>query len=286
VSPSEASLRDRIKNLARTEGKSVNEVLKRLYLERFLTRLSRSAYANRFVFKGGNLLAYLLEIGRETKDLDFLLIQLAAEESVLVAALRTIAEVEAGDGFQLRYAGIEPLAQAHMNHPGYRVTLDIRFKEGTLRDRIQVDLGVGDPVEPEKRVLRLLSYREESVFEPDVNLLVYPAETIYAEKLEAVVSKGGVNSRMKDFHDLLLMGRNSELIQRDRLVAAIRTTFRHRGTELRVPIYFSVQDTERLQVHWGRHLRSLGAIADSLGLPTQIDRAVQEINEVLLRKGV
>ena len=43
-------------------------------------RLSKSVHADKFIFKGGYLLAYLMNIGRETTDLDFLLTRIKAEE--------------------------------------------------------------------------------------------------------------------------------------------------------------------------------------------------------------
>jgi hypothetical protein len=143
---SETSLRDRIKNLAQAKDRSVNEVLKQLYLERFLARLSRSEYADKFIFKGGNLLSYFIELGRETKDLDFMVTKLSAEEATLEAAFTSIAGIETSDGFALSYLGMKRLEQTHMDYPGFRATLSIRFVNGTLKDNIQVDLGIGDVV--------------------------------------------------------------------------------------------------------------------------------------------
>ncbi len=70
---SEAALKDRLKNLAKEKGTNVNELLKKLFLERFLARLSCSDYSDKLIFKGGNLLGYYLAIGRQTVDLDFLM---------------------------------------------------------------------------------------------------------------------------------------------------------------------------------------------------------------------
>lgn len=286
MSISEASLRDRIKNLAQSEGRSVNEVLKQLYLERFLARLARSEYADKFIFKGGSLLAFFIELGRETKDLDFLVTKLAAESPTLEAAFKAIASVETEDGFVLRYGGLERLGQEHMNYPGFRATLEIQFKKGTLRDNIQIDLGVGDLVTPESQALELLKHRDRAFFEATVSLLVYPAETIYAEKLETVLSKGGVNSRMKDFHDLILMSREAGLLVFDRLGTDIKATFAHRGTELRLPLDFQDRDYDELQTHWSRHLRGFGELAGTLNLPAHIKQVVLEINDFLGRPGL
>ena len=62
---SEDALKDRLKNLAKEKGIAVSELLKKLYLERFLARLARSDYSDKLIFKGGHLLGYYLAIGRQ-----------------------------------------------------------------------------------------------------------------------------------------------------------------------------------------------------------------------------
>ena len=76
----EQALKDRLKAVAKEKDIRFNVAWKQLLLERFLVRLSKSKHANNFIFKGGFLLAYLIELGRETKDLDFLLTRMKAEE--------------------------------------------------------------------------------------------------------------------------------------------------------------------------------------------------------------
>ena len=68
----EQALKERVKAIAGAENRTFGEVWKRLLLERFLVRLSRSEYADRLIFKGGLLLSHYFDIGRETKDIDVL----------------------------------------------------------------------------------------------------------------------------------------------------------------------------------------------------------------------
>lgn len=285
---SEASLRDRVKNIAKTvhPDKSVNGILKQLYLERFLARLARSQYADKFIFKGGNLLAYFIELGRETKDLDFLITRLSAEESTLVSVFKEISAISPNDGFAMTFIGIDQLAQPHMNYPGFRATLEVKFIAGTLKDTVQIDVGVGDEVTPERQAIELLKYKEEPFFERSLSLMIYPLETVFAEKLETVVAKAEINSRMKDFHDLLLMSRKEGLMDSDRLEQDIKATFAHRGTDTRLPLKFSDQNYERMNGHWRHHLRGLGNHARNLGLPQRIEQVVMEVNGFLGRAGL
>ena len=76
----ENALKDRIRNISKERGQTAKECWIKLYLERFLSRLSRSQYSDKLIFKGGFLLSYLLETGRETSDLDFLLTRMNAHE--------------------------------------------------------------------------------------------------------------------------------------------------------------------------------------------------------------
>jgi predicted nucleotidyltransferase component of viral defense system len=278
---SEAALKDRIKNLAAEKGTTVTDLLKKLYLERFLARLGRSDYSDKLIFKGGNLLGYYLEIGRQTIDLDFLLTKIKAEEPSVKKTFEDIAGTKSDDGFAMSFVRIENLEQAHMNYPGFRVILNIKLVDGKLTDNLQIDVGVGDKVEPEKQKIELLAYRNAPLFEESVSLLVYPAESIYAEKLETVASKGSINSRMKDFHDLILMGREPGLLDKELLGESIVDTFQHRGTALDLPIKFDDAQFTTMNNYWSAHGSTMGAWWVEHKMPEHFKQAVLEINHFL-----
>ena len=143
----EQALKERLKNIAALEKRTFNEVWRELALERLLVRLAKSDQSEKFIFKGGLLLSHYLEIGRETKDADFLARELNAEAPHIEKAFQGICAIDISDGFSFAYSNITPLEQPHMNYPGFRVTLDLRFGP-KMKDRIQVDIGVGDVVEP------------------------------------------------------------------------------------------------------------------------------------------
>ncbi|MEL7431560.1 MAG: nucleotidyl transferase AbiEii/AbiGii toxin family protein [Chlamydiota bacterium] len=149
----EQALKDRIKNIAREKGIQFNECWKKLLLERFLLRLSRSDHHNKFIFKGGFLLSYMMEIGRETVDLDFLFICMKANENEVKKAMIDVASIQATDGFLFHYEGMSSLEQPHMKYPGYRVDFEAKF--GRVKDRIHIDIGIGDVVSPSSRDLNL-----------------------------------------------------------------------------------------------------------------------------------
>lgn len=273
------ALIDRVHKIAKDKNISFNECWKQLLLARFLARLSRSKYSNKFIFKGGFLLSYMIEIGRETTDLDFLLTKMNADEVEIKNATQEIASVTLEDGFTFTYETIEPLEQPHMNYPGYRVTLKSTFSN--MKDKVQIDVGIGDIVKPVEHDFHFFEYKGKPIFESEISLLVYPPETIFAEKLETALSKGAINSRMKDYHDLLLLSRNPTLIQQNNLKIALASTFQNRGTILEL-INFDENEIKPLQKLWTAHLQDLGNKND-LGLPKQIPEAIQEINCYLVK---
>ncbi len=278
---SEDALKDRLKNLAKDKGITVTELLKKLYLERFLARLARSDYSDKLIFKGGNLLGYYLAIGRQTIDLDFLMTKLKAEEPVVKKAFEDIAQTPSDDGFELKFVRIESLAQVHMEYPGFRVILNIKLIGGKLTDNLQIDVGIGDKVEAESLNIDLLKYKNAPLFEESVSLLVYPAESIFAEKLETVASKGSINSRMKDFHDLILMGRAPGLLDKVQLGTSIVETFEHRGTPLSLPIQFEDTQYTTMNTYWSAHGATMGAWWSANNMPQHFKQAVLEINHFL-----
>ncbi len=278
----EQALKDRLQTIAREKSIPFNACWKQLLLERFLARLASSIYSNKFIFKGGFLLSYLMKIGRETMDLDFLLTRMNVEENELRKIFEAIILVHSADGFIFSFDSIQLLNQPHMNYPGYRVVLKVTFVR--MKDKIQIDVGVGDVVKPLTWDIPLIQYRGKPFFEAAVSLLVYPIETIFSEKLETILSKGASNSRMKDYHDLILLIRGKGL-NLDKLKKTVPHTFSHRGTSFR-SIEFDVASQKALQKLWGAHLQGLGENTQDLSLPKDISIVIEEINEYIeLLKG-
>ena len=165
--------------------------------ERFLYRLSQSAYAEQFILKGALMLrVWQSPTPRPTKAID-LLGRTGNEEPDIVALMRDILSVEVQpDGLTFDPATIktEPITE-NAQYGGIR----IRFL-GTLdraQHHMQIDIGFGDVVYPEPVAVDF----------PAPRMLCYSRESTIAEKLEAMVQRDMLNSRMKDFHDIWLLSR-------------------------------------------------------------------------------
>lgn len=274
----EQALKDRLQTISKEKGIHFNECWKKLLLERFLSRLSRSIHSQKFVFKGGFLLSYIMEIGRETTDLDFLLTNMNASEDEIKQTIQDVIAIESEDGFLFGYEKIDLLEQPHMDYPGYRISLKATF--GRMKDRIQIDVGIGDVVTPITRELHLFQYKGRPMFEGEISLVVYPPETIFAEKLETVLSKGAANSRMKDYHDLLLLTREPHVIDIDKLQVSLKSTFSNRGTNFEF-ISFTEDELQPIEKLWTAHLNTLRKSFHELHLPENIQEVITEINKTL-----
>ncbi len=219
-----------------------------------------------------------MNIGRETTDIDFLLTRMKGEIKELQGTFEQIVSVYSEDGFRFSFSSIVLLSQPHMDYPGFRVVLNAFFAK--RKDIVQIDIGVGDFVEPIKQELQLIHYQGKPFFEEAISLLVYPAETIFSEKLETIISKGTSNSRMKDYHDLILLLRDKQIINRVKLKDAIKNTFSHRGTDLQ-RITFDEDAQKILQKLWTAHISGLGDVFQDLKLPRELSSVVAEINNYL-----
>ena len=201
------SVQVRLARHAKAIGVDPNLVLTRYAVERFLYRLSRSPYAERFVLKGALLLlVWLGETLRPTRDADLLGFGDLPDDA-LVRIFRDVCAVEV-EPDAMTYLGdtvrLEPIRMEDA-YGGRRVTLLARI--GAARLSIQVDIGIGDIVTPAAEWLEYPSLLDL----PRPRLRAYPRETVIAEKLHAMVFLGSRNSRMKDYFDLHALSREGKL---------------------------------------------------------------------------
>lgn len=222
-----ASIHARLLNRAKTRGEDFNLLLTRYAIERFLYRLSRAPARDSLWLKGALLFDLWFDVPhRPTRDADFLGFGPMDAES-LEAALREVCGIVADDGMDFDAGSIttEEIRE-DARYGGLRVRLQGRL--GNARCPLQLDVGYGDAVTPGP---------EEAVYptvlddQPAPRLRVYPRATVVAEKLEAIVSLGMANSRMKDYFDLRALAREGE-VAAGLLADAIAATFTRRNTVL------------------------------------------------------
>ena len=222
-----ASVRARLLNVAKATGTDFNLVLVRFALERLLFRLSTSAHSDRFVLKGALLFTLWYDLPhRATRDADLLGFG-PSDTGSMASVFRDIASVAADDGIVFDPASIRVgVIRKDAGYGGVRVTLN--GKLANARCVAQVDVGFGDAVTPGP------TYAVYPVLLDDLpapRLRTYPVYTVVAEKLHAIVVLGMVNSRLKDYLDLVVI-MEREALDEPTLALAIAATFQRRGTAL------------------------------------------------------
>ncbi|WP_417473300.1 nucleotidyl transferase AbiEii/AbiGii toxin family protein [Luteimonas mephitis] len=249
-----ASIRQRLLDRARSHGEELQLVLDRFAVERLLYRLSISQHRDQFLLKGAMLFAVWFDAPhRPTRDADFLGFG-SSDPQRLARILHELCAMDLDDGlaFDLDSLAIEETREA-ANYDGLRLRLTATL--GSARCHVQWDVGFGDAVTPEPVESDYPVLLEEM---PAPRLRVYPRETVFAEKFEAITSLGIANSRMKDYFDLIALIGESVMDEAE-LRAAIRATFERRGTRLPADVPFGLTDEfardGQKQAQWQAFLR-------------------------------
>lgn len=222
-----ASVLARLLNRSRNTGENYNLLLSRFVIERLLYRLSVSPHAGSFVLKGALLFALWYDTPhRPTKDADLLGFG-ADDADTLRATFTSVCAIDADDGvrYDIDSMRIAPIREDNV-YGGLRMTLTAFV--GSARLPVQVDIGFGDAITPSPELVTYPTLLEGM---KAAQLRAYPIYTVVAEKFHAMVELGINNSRMKDFFDLAVIAKTSEL-DGSTLVDALRSTFGRRGTTL------------------------------------------------------
>jgi predicted nucleotidyltransferase component of viral defense system len=229
------SVRARLKNLSVKSGVDMPTLLRRYVQERLLYRLSISSEAENFTLKGGLLLAAYNEgiLLRPTEDIDFNGIFANGDIESLRAALISILSANApDDGVEFMLNTMRIAKDRTGIVPGGKIV--ILAKVDTARVELKVDVGFGNPVTPETRMIEFPTLLDGITARPVMRS--YPLETVIAEKLHAIAQFGMLNSRFKDFFDVLMLSRLQEF-DADTLADAVSKTFTHQRRE--IPEQFS-----------------------------------------------
>ena len=220
-----SSVRSKLKNKAQAENKEFNLILTRYALERFLYRLSISLHRDHFLLKGALLFDLWFDVPlRATRDIDLLGFQLP-DAAYLLKTFEDLCAIEVQDGITFDQSSIRAEEiRKEANYLGMRVTL-VAYLDGA-RSVVQVDVGYGDAVTPAPDEANYPVLLAEF---PSPRLRVYPRYTVVAEKLDAIISLGIANSRMKDYFDIWVILRESEL-DLEVLRSAVNATSKRRNT--------------------------------------------------------
>ena len=221
MSPAIMSLKAKVKNLAVAKGIPAQTTLQCYALERFLLRLSRTRYQEMFVLKGGLLISSWVGLAvRTTMDMDGSLHGLPITRESVERFVDEIVSVHEDDGFTLERKGLQEL-QIREGDSGIRVSM--LAKADPLAIPFTIDLTAGDLVVPKESLYEYATILGDAT----ISVLSYSIETVLAEKLHSTLSRGVLNTRMRDYYDIHTLLRlrpyDAQLLKE-----AVKVTFGHR----------------------------------------------------------
>ncbi len=273
----ESSVKGRLQNKAKETNRPYAEVLQYYGMERFLYRFSQSDDAGQFILKGALMFTvWNIPERRTTVDIDFLARfdnQVKNIESVIrdVCQMKVPADGLVFDAKTVKGQRIKEDA----DYAGVRVKFFGFLEKSKIP--MQIDFGFGDVITPQPSTIdypTILNF-------PAPHLQGYTFESVVAEKFEAMIKLGLLNSRMKDFYDIWLMSRQMNF-EGVKLAAAIKATFDHRKTLLPIQtqlfadeIYDEKSDRSAM---WKAFLR----MKQIKTAPASLDEVARAIEDFLL----
>lgn len=234
----------------------------RIYMmERFLERLAQSEYRDNFIIKGGILVTAMIGVAhRSTMDIDTSMknLNLSAEDALRV--VNQVKDIDLDDGVSFEVKDVSNIMD-EMEYPGIRVTMNANV--GRLITPLKIDISTGDVITP-----RAIEFNYDLLLEDrSISLWSYNLETILAEKLQTVLARGILNTRMRDFYDIrMLLDTYEDKVNKAVLKDAFAATCKKRGTdhlqEQAEEIIKIIEADEQLQVLWRAYQKKYSYAAE------------------------
>lgn len=245
------SLKARIRNIAKQKNIPAQVILQNFMFERLLVRLSESSYKEKFVLKGGMLVAAIVGLdNRATMDLDTTLRNLPLTPESIRSALEQICAVPIDDGVIFEIGSISPIREDDI-YGGYRVALNAKFD--TLLTPMTIDVSTGDAITP-----HAIPYQFSEIFddEKSYELWAYNIETVLAEKVETILRRGVFNTRPRDFYDAYILA-TTQKFDKAIFAEALAATAAHRGTTEQITdvpeILHNIEVSPELRNMWEKY---------------------------------
>ncbi len=280
----QASLRQRLLNLAQAEEVDFQVVLSRFGRERFLYRLGKSNHQQGFILKGAFLFyAWHKDTARPTRDIDLLGFG-TPDIPRLIEVISGIVRGEVEDDgldFPTEVIRGQQIRETSL-YDGIRLKLEARL--GQTRIPLRIDIGFGDAAGSEAVILEYPTLLEHA----PPRILAYQPYFVVAEKLEAIVALGMINTRLKDYYDIWWVNRTMDIPER-KLVEAVRTTFTRRGTAIpsELPVGLSGEftgDGQKLRM-WEAFLTRSGLELEGGSLKVIVEEICSFLWPIIVKAG-
>jgi predicted nucleotidyltransferase component of viral defense system len=219
-------VKGRIKNVARQNNADARTLMRIYMMERFLERLSESKYRDNFIIKGGILVTAMVGVAhRSTMDIDTSIKNINLSADDVLRVVNEIKDIDIGDGVVFEVKEVSQIMD-DMEYPGIRISLNAVMEK--LITPLKIDISTGDTITP-----REIEFNYELLLQGrSIRLWSYNLETVLAEKLQTVLARGILNTRMRDFYDIwMLLSVYEDSINDEILKQAFAATCSKRETE-------------------------------------------------------
>lgn len=254
-------LKDLIRNLSREKSADAQLLMRNYMMERFLERISLSEYRDKFILKGGMLVAAMVGLdARSTMDLDATVKGANVNVEDIENLISAIVSVPIDDGVKFQLKSISEIMD-EAEYPGIRVSMTTTF-DGVVTP-LKIDISTGDAITP-----REVRYSFKLMLEDrSIDIWAYNLETVLAEKLETIITRTTTNTRMRDFYDIYILDQlHGNTLNRQTLYDALLATAKKRGTERHlaeaVDILNEVESSPVMQKLWESYRRKFSYAAD------------------------
>ena len=254
------SLKARIRNIAKQKNIPAQVILQNYMFERLLVRLSVSEYKEKFVLKGGMLVAAIVGLdNRATMDMDTTLKNLPLTPEAIRNALEQICSISLDDDVSFEIGNISPIREDDL-YGGYRVM--VKAKLDTMLTPLSIDVSTGDVMTPDA-----IQYNFSEIFddEKSYELWAYNIETVMAEKVETILRRGVFNTRPRDFYDTYILA-TTQKFNIQLFLEALKATANHRGTTEQIAdvkgILKNIQENLELQRMWSKYRKQFAYAKD------------------------
>ena len=254
-------LKDLIRNLSREKSADAQLLMRNYMMERFLERISLSEYRDKFILKGGMLVAAMVGLdARSTMDLDATVKGANVNVEDIENLISAIVSVPIDDGVKFQLKSISEIMD-EAEYPGIRVSMTTTF-DGVVTP-LKIDISTGDAITP-----REVRYSFKLMLEDrSIDIWAYNLETVLAEKLETIITRTTTNTRMRDFYDIYILDQlHGNTLNRQTLYDALLATAKKRGTERHlaeaVDVLNEVESSHVMQKLWESYRRKFSYAAD------------------------
>ena len=254
-------LKDLIRNLSRQKSADAQILMRNYMMERFLERISLSEYRDKFILKGGMLVAAMVGLdARSTMDLDATVKGANVNIEDIENLISAIVSVPIDDGVKFQLKSISEIMD-EAEYPGIRVNLTTTF-DGVVTP-LKIDISTGDVITP-----REVRYSFKLMLEDrSIDIWAYNLETVLAEKMETIITRTTTNTRMRDFYDIYILEQlHGSTLNQHTLHDALLATANKRGTEKYLTdaknVLDEVENSPIMQKLWESYRRKFSYAAE------------------------